>query len=96
MAALNNAITADDYSSAATLEFQPARVITVQIANAGVMYQLSLSYGTQVANQQWQEERFLQPGFWNFDPEDFNGGQCTGIRFRSAVTSLPASVTVSA
>ncbi len=98
MAAINNVATADTYTVPATLTCFPTARITTQVLNAGVFYQLNLnSVGTRAVagGGTWTEERQLMPGYWSFDAEDFREFICTGIRFRSAVTGVPAFVTAS-
>ena len=111
MSAINNVLTSNGYTPAATLNCPPSDSLTVQIGNAGVYYQLLLNpvgdgpsaayYNrpgdslTGSGTGQATEERALLPGYWNFDTTDFRGEKCVGIQFRSLATGLPATVSAS-
>lgn len=96
MAAINVVATSNGYTAAASLTCQPTQRLTVQVANAGVYYQLRLTYGgTLPSDNDWQEDRYLLPGLWTFGPEDFKGAVCTGIRFKSGAAGTPATVSAS-
>lgn len=96
MSALNLAVTQDQYVPVATLTCTPTNNLTVLVNNATVYYQLFVVHGSVPGRPGSQSvsdvEKILLPGYWNFGPEDFQGGQCVGIQFRSALPGTPATV----
>lgn len=83
-AQLSNVTTSDDYTTGNTLRLPRARRITLQVANAAVVYQLDES---EEGKGQWTDEAFLGPSIGSL------ARFCSGIRFRSALAGAPAQVT---
>ena len=82
---LTNYYTQDTYSSAGQLQVKGARY-SLSVANSSIYYQYQRDQGLQV--EPWQSEVFLAPGFYLIRRK------ITGLQVRSAVTGLPALVTV--
>lgn len=97
MATLDNVATTDAYTPATTLEFPPTKAITAQVFGATAYCQLQIVRAEEVVGAAlggtWTEDKLLAPGFWTFtSAQDFRGGICTGVRWRSGATGTPARV----
>jgi hypothetical protein len=88
---LNNVTTADDYTSATTLETPGAVAIRLSIANAAIYYsqrdRLDAAAGMRGQSIPWGPEVFAEPSYLTIR------GPIDGIRVRSAVAGTPAQVT---
>jgi hypothetical protein len=101
MPSLNNRTTTDSYEDA-TLNAPNSTSFTVQVSNAAITYQISprrTGVSSLPGGESWEppEGVFLLPGYWNFTANDFGGAPtANGLRCASAVSGVPAQVTISA
>jgi hypothetical protein len=99
VASLNNAATQNGYVDALTVNFSFARKsFSMQVYNAGIFYQLA-TFGPAGTEASWESgEHFLAPTLNSFRSAEDEGfpaeSMFAGIRVRSAVPSVSASVTV--
>jgi hypothetical protein len=89
---LNNVATADAYATGTTVLCAHAERINLNVTNAALFYQ----FGHGIGAQQWDEEIFLAPGFYSFDPLPGQKTVADAVRVRSAKAGVPARVTVQA
>lgn len=85
-APVNNATTADDFTTAATLLAPGSVRFNIDVANAAVFYQ----FGEGWPDVRWGFAVFMGPGFRSFDR------QKDAMRVRSAAAGHPAQVTLEA
>lgn len=92
MASLNLQSVTDLYEDSVLAGDMQA--ITVQVFNGSVYYQLLLTPMDLPGGGAWVDSNgaFLGPGYWNFGPPDFRGLRCRGIRFKRALSTIPATI----
>lgn len=85
-----------DYTDQATYRDWPVKSLFVQVDNGPVYYQLYLAPAFMPGGGQWLQAsgHYLKPGVWTFDGDDFRNLACGGIRFKLAVATQPAVVSV--
>lgn len=89
MYVLNNATTADTYTSGNTLNCPDAIRLNLTVANAGIYLRFASSLdGSRGGGQ--RPEIFFPPGFYN------RGWRVDEVAVRSAVAGRPAQVTIEA